>query len=44
MTQMNLSVKQKQTHIEKRLVIIKGERVGGQWSGGSGLPDVSYYI
>ena len=30
MTQMNLSVKQKQNHRHKRLVLAKGERVEGE--------------
>ena len=44
MTQMNLSTKQKQTDIENRFVVAKGEGVGGQWTGGLGLANVSYYI
>ena len=30
MMQMNLFMKQKQTHIEKKLVVTKGEREGGR--------------
>ena len=46
---MNLSTKQKQTHIQNRLVVVKGRgegdagnRVGKDWE--LGLAGVSYYI
>ena len=42
MAQMNLSMKQKQTDIEDRLVIAKGE--AERWSERLGLADVSCYL
>ena len=45
MTQMNLSMKQKQNHIiEIKLVVAKGEGIEEGWSGRLGLADRSYYI
>ena len=40
MTQMNLSMKQKQTQREKRLVVTKGEG----WIGSLGLADSNYIL
>ena len=37
MAQMNLSTKQKQTHIENRPVVAKGEGEGVGWTGSLGL-------
>ena len=42
---MNLSMKQKQTHIENSLVVAKGKGVVGEgWIGSLGLADANYYI
>ena len=43
MTQMNLSMKQKQTHIENRPVIAGGGRCREEWIGSLGSADVNYY-
>ena len=43
MAQMNLSVKQKQTHIEKRPVVAKGEVERVEWKGSLGLVDANSY-
>ena len=44
MTQMNLSMKQKQNHKQNRLVVAKGEGLGEGWSGRLKLADVSFYV
>ena len=45
MTQMYLSMKQRQNHgIEKRLVVARGRDLGEGWSGRLGLADASFYI
>ena len=46
MEQINLSTKQKQTYIEKRLVVAKGEGEGEgvEGTGSLGLADANYYI
>ena len=41
MTQMNLSVKQKHTHRENRLVVADGEGEAEGWSGRWGLADIN---
>ena len=41
MTQMNLFTKQKQTHIENTLVVVKGE---GKWVQSLGLANANYYV
>ena len=41
---MNLFMKQKQTHIEKKLMVIKGERGWGRDKLGAWLADRNYYI
>ena len=40
MTQINISMKQKQTHREKKLVVTKGEE---GWTESSGLAEANYY-
>ena len=40
---VKLSMKQKQTHRESRLVVAKGDGLAEEWSGRLGL-DVSFYI
>ena len=46
MTQMNLSMKQKQNHrhTEQTCRLPGGKGLGEGWSGKLGLVDVSYYI
>ena len=44
MTQMNLSMKQKLTNIENRLVVAKGEGGWGRWTGSLGRADANYDI
>ena len=45
MTQMNLSIKQKQIHGHREDLRLPSEReLGERWSGRLGLADVSYYI
>ena len=44
MTQMSFSRKHRQTHIEKRRVVAKGEGVGEGWSWRLELADISYYL
>ena len=45
MTQMNLSIKQKDSQTENRLVVAKRERgLGGKWIRSLELADGNYYI
>ena len=44
MAKMNLSTKQKQTHIENRLVVAKWEGRGSGMDGEFGLVDVKYFM
>ena len=45
MTQMNLSMKQKETHIENRLVVVKGEGGGGRMDRQFGISNCKlFYI
>ena len=45
MTQMSFSRKHRQTHIEKRRVVAKGEvRWGGGWVGSWGSADANYHV
>ena len=43
-TNLNLSAEQKQTNMENRLVIAKGEGKGEGWTGSLGSVDAKYYI
>ena len=45
MAKMNPATKEKQTHRqENRLVVVKGEWGGEEWTGSLGLVDANHYI
>ena len=44
MAQMNLSTEKKIMDMEKRFVVVKGERAGVGWTGNLGLIDANYCL